>query len=68
MFRTIAVVGIAVTLSACAQQHASSKDGKAPVTRVVDGDTIVVHIGAGRLVVQTSSSTCSNPPDLRARD
>jgi micrococcal nuclease len=45
MFRAIAITCIALSTCSCAQQHASSKDGKATVVRVVDGDTIVVRIG-----------------------
>jgi endonuclease YncB( thermonuclease family) len=45
MVRSIKVVCIAVLLYGCAQPHESNSDGKATVVRVVDGDTIVVHIG-----------------------
>ena len=44
MLRLIAVACIALLAVGCAQPHASSTDGKATVTRVIDGDTIVVHI------------------------
>jgi micrococcal nuclease len=42
--RSIVVAGI-VVLAGCAAHPASVADGRATVTRVVDGDTIVVRIG-----------------------
>jgi micrococcal nuclease len=45
MVRWIAIACIALLLYGCAQPHESNTDGKATVIRVVDGDTIVVHIG-----------------------
>ena len=45
MLRTCGVVCVALLLCGCAHQHAPVADGKATVVRVVDGDTIVVHIG-----------------------
>ena len=45
MVRRIAVAGIALLLCGCAHHTATATDGKATVVRVVDGDTIVVHIG-----------------------
>src|SRR4051812_46055646 len=47
MVRWIAVAGIALLLIGCARHSATATDGKATVVRVIDGDTIVVHI-AGR--------------------
>ena len=44
MVRRIPVACVALLLCACAQQHAPS-DGRATVVRVIDGDTIVVHLG-----------------------
>jgi micrococcal nuclease len=44
MHRAIAIVCLAL-LTACAATPASTSDGTATVTRVIDGDTIVVHIG-----------------------
>ena len=44
MVRWIAAVGIALLAGGCAG-HATTTDGRATVTRVVDGDTIVVRIG-----------------------
>ncbi|MEY2423790.1 MAG: micrococcal nuclease [Acidimicrobiaceae bacterium] len=43
MLRMTAVTFV-MLLCACGQQHAPT-DGRATVVRVVDGDTIVVHIG-----------------------
>jgi micrococcal nuclease len=45
MVRAIAVACIALLAGGCARNAASATDGKATVVRVVDGDTIVVHIG-----------------------
>ena len=45
MFRAITVICIALLACGCAQRAATSTDGRATVTRVIDGDTIVVHIG-----------------------
>jgi micrococcal nuclease len=44
MVRSIVVACIALVLCGCSPQHASNNDGKAMVVRVIDGDTIVVHI------------------------
>jgi micrococcal nuclease len=46
VIRSIVVAGI-VLLAACAAHTTAATDGRATVTRVVDGDTIVVRI-AGR--------------------
>jgi micrococcal nuclease len=45
MFRTIAVASFVMLLCGCAHHTTPSTDGKATVTRVIDGDTIVVRIG-----------------------
>jgi micrococcal nuclease len=45
MVRSIAVACIVLVASGCAHHAATATDGKATVVRVVDGDTIVVHIG-----------------------
>jgi micrococcal nuclease len=45
MFRTIAVASFALLMCSCARHSATSTDGRATVVRVIDGDTIVVHIG-----------------------
>src|SRR6476469_2975663 len=49
MVRSIALAGTAVAgialLVGCAPHAAAATDGRATVTRVVDGDTIVVRIG-----------------------
>jgi endonuclease YncB( thermonuclease family) len=45
MFRTTVVACSLLLLCSCANQSASSRNGKATVVRVVDGDTIVVRIG-----------------------
>ena len=45
MFRTIAVTCIVLLATGCSHRSAAATDGKATIARVVDGDTIVVHIG-----------------------
>jgi micrococcal nuclease len=45
MVRSIAVACIVLVTSGCAQHAATATDGRATVVRVVDGDTVVVHIG-----------------------
>ena len=45
MLRTIIVACIVLLAGGCAQQHASSNNGRGMVVRVIDGDTIVVQIG-----------------------
>ena len=45
MLRTIIVACIVLLAGGCAQQHASTTDGRGIVVRVIDGDTIVVRIG-----------------------
>jgi micrococcal nuclease len=45
MFRTMAVASFALLMCSCARHSATSTDGRAAVVRVIDGDTIVVHIG-----------------------
>jgi micrococcal nuclease len=47
MVRWIPVACIALLMCGCARHSATATDGKATVVRVIDGDTIVVHI-AGR--------------------
>src|SRR5690348_2856653 len=44
MARWIPVACVALLLCGCSSEAARSTDGKATVVRVVDGDTIVVHI------------------------
>jgi endonuclease YncB( thermonuclease family) len=36
---------VVARLCGCARDSATATDGKATVVRVIDGDTIVVHIG-----------------------
>lgn len=45
MVRWIAAVCIVLLAGGCTRPAATATDGRATVTRVVDGDTIVVHIG-----------------------
>jgi micrococcal nuclease len=45
MVRSIAMVCVVLLASGCAHGAANAVDGRATVTRVIDGDTIVVHIG-----------------------
>src|SRR3954451_20975839 len=45
MLRTIAVASVVLITCSCSHQTATSTDGRGTVVRVVDGDTIVVHIG-----------------------
>jgi micrococcal nuclease len=45
MVRWILVACIALLTGGCAHGASTASDGRATVTRVVDGDTIVVHIG-----------------------
>jgi endonuclease YncB( thermonuclease family) len=45
MVRWLPVTCIALLLCSCAHHATTATDGKATVTRVIDGDTIVVHIG-----------------------
>ncbi|HEY2813557.1 MAG TPA: thermonuclease family protein [Acidimicrobiales bacterium] len=45
MVRWISVVCIALIASGCSHHAAAAADGKATVTRVIDGDTIVVQLG-----------------------
>jgi micrococcal nuclease len=41
----MAVASFALLMCSCARHSATSTDGRAAVVRVIDGDTIVVHIG-----------------------
>jgi micrococcal nuclease len=43
--RSIALACIALLMCSCARHVSSGNDGQATVVRVIDGDTIVVHIG-----------------------
>lgn len=52
MLRTCGVVYVALLLCGCAHQHAPVADGRATVVRVIDGDTIVVHLGGGAETVR----------------
>lgn len=45
MLRTIGVACTVLFTIGCAHRAAPSNDGRGTVVRVVDGDTIVVHIG-----------------------
>ena len=45
MRRTIAFACVALLACGCAHHSTTTIDGKATVTRVIDGDTIVVRIG-----------------------
>jgi endonuclease YncB( thermonuclease family) len=45
MLRWIPVACIALSMCGCAHHSATTADGRATVVHVVDGDTIVVHIG-----------------------
>ena len=45
MVRWIPVACIAALMCGCARHSATSTNGRATVVRVIDGDTIVVHIG-----------------------
>ena len=45
MVRWIPVACVALLMCGCARDSATATDGKATVVRVIDGDTIVVHIG-----------------------
>jgi len=48
MVRSIVVACITLSMGACAQQHAAALPaGQARVVRVIDGDTIVVHLATG---------------------
>jgi micrococcal nuclease len=44
MLRTVVVASLVLLATGCAHAHPAT-DGRATVVRVVDGDTIVVHIG-----------------------
>ena len=44
MLRTTAIALLLLLVGACAH-HEPATDGRATVVRVVDGDTIVVHLG-----------------------
>jgi micrococcal nuclease len=41
----MAVASFALLMCSCSRHSATSTDGRAAVVRVIDGDTIVVHIG-----------------------
>ncbi len=45
MFRATAITFVGLLMCGCAHRSATATDGRANVTRVIDGDTIVVHIG-----------------------
>lgn len=45
MFRATTIVCVGLLICGCAHHAPTATDGKASVVRVVDGDTIVVHIG-----------------------
>jgi micrococcal nuclease len=45
MVRWIPVACVAMLMCGCAHHSAAATDGKGTVVRVIDGDTIVVHIG-----------------------
>ena len=45
MVHWIPVACIALLMCGCASHSATATDGRATVVRVIDGDTIVVHIG-----------------------
>src|SRR6478672_6850763 len=45
MLRTIAVASVVLITCGCTHQATTSNDGRGTVVRVIDGDTIVVHIG-----------------------
>lgn len=47
MLRAIAVASLVLVAAGCARHAAPSNDGRATVVRVIDGDTIVVHLGGG---------------------
>lgn len=47
MGRIVATLALVLLAAACGQARPASTDGRATVVRVVDGDTIVVHL-AGR--------------------
>jgi micrococcal nuclease len=47
MVRSIAIACVVLLGSGCAHHAPAATDGRATVVRVVDGDTIVVHIGGG---------------------
>jgi micrococcal nuclease len=45
MFRATLITFVGLLMCGCAHRSATATDGRANVTRVIDGDTIVVHIG-----------------------
>ena len=45
MSRAFAIACLALVAIGCASRAAPSTDGRATVVRVIDGDTIVVHVG-----------------------
>ena len=45
MFRATVITFVGLLMCGCAHRSATATDGRANVTRVIDGDTIVVHIG-----------------------
>ena len=61
MFRTIAVACIALLMCGCARHATTATDGEATVVRVVDGDTIVVHIAGNDENVRLLGIDTSKP-------
>src|SRR3954465_3938475 len=45
MLRTIALASVVLIPCSCSHHAGTSTDGRGTVVRVIDGDTIVVHIG-----------------------
>ena len=61
MFRAIAITCVGLTICGCAHHAATTTDGRATVVRVIDGDTIVVHIGGREENVRLLGIDTSKP-------